>query len=147
MRYLAIDYGRKRTGLAICDPTETIASPLAVLSDQKNLIEEIKRVIETEKAGAIVIGLPLNMDDTIGPQAKAVKKFARLLKKHLKIPIHFQDERLSSFAAEEKLSEIEISRKAKKERLDALAAAHILEIFLEKKKAEKPTGPFEGEKS
>lgn len=87
-----------------------------------------------EKIDGVVIGLPLNMDGTAGPQAKAVKKFARQLKKQIKIPVHFQDERLSSFAAEEKLKEIEISKKAKKERLDALAAAGILEAFLERKK-------------
>lgn len=134
MRYLAIDYGRKRTGLAICDPTETIASPLAVLSDEKKLLEKINKLIETENIGAIILGLPLNMDDTVGPQAKAVKKFAKRLKKHINIPIYFQDERLSSFAAKEKMAEIEISKKAKKERLDAIAAAHILELFLENKK-------------
>jgi putative Holliday junction resolvase len=74
------------------------------------------------------------MDDSSGPQARLVKKFAKRLKKHISIPIHLQDERLSSFAAEEKLADVEISKKAKKERLDALAAAHILETFLERKK-------------
>jgi len=134
MRYLAIDLGKKRTGLAVCDPTETIVSPLEVISEKGELFEEIKRLTTMEKIDGVVIGLPLNMDGTAGPQAKAVKKFARQLKKQIKIPVHFQDERLSSFAAEEKLKEIEISKKAKKERLDALAAAGILEAFLERKK-------------
>ena len=134
MRYLSIDYGKKRMGLAVCDPTETITSPLDVISNDEGLIKRIKQLIEVEKIGAIVLGLPFNMDGTAGPQAKAVKKFARQLKKQIKIPIHFQDERLSSFAAEEKLAEFEISKKAKKERLDAVAAAGILDVFLENKK-------------
>ena len=134
MRYLAIDYGKKRTGLAVCDPTETIVSPLDVIKDNKCLMSAIAELIETEKVGAIVLGLPLNMDDSTGPQARLVKKFARQLKKRIGIPIHLQDERLSSFAAEEKLAGIEIPKKKKKERLDALAAAHILETFLERKK-------------
>lgn len=134
MRYLAIDYGRKRTGLAISDPTETIVSPLDVVKDQKELFAKVQQLVKTEKVNAIVLGLPLNMDGSTGPQAKLVKKFANLLKKHIDIPIYFQDERLSSFAAEEEIAEIEIARKAKKEKLDAVAAAHILELFLEKKK-------------
>ncbi len=134
MRYLAIDYGRKRTGLAISDPTETIVSPLAVIKDQKELFIKVQQLIKTEKVGAVIMGLPLNMDGSTGPQAKLVKKFAKNLKKLTNIPIHFQDERLSSFAAEEEIAEIEIAKKAKKEKLDAVAAAHILELFLEKKR-------------
>ena len=134
MRYLAIDYGHKRTGLAVCDPTETIVSPLDVIKDEKVLLSRITKLVESENVGAIVLGLPLNMDGSIGPQARLVKKFARQLKKHITIPIHFQDERLSSFAAEEKLADVEIPKKAKKERLDAIAAAHILEVFLEHKR-------------
>ena len=135
MRYLAIDYGRKRTGLAISDPTETIVSPLDVVKDQKELFAKVQQLVKTEKVNAIVLGLPLNMDGSTGPQAKLVKKFAKQLKKHIDIPIYFQDERLSSFAAEEEIAEIEIARKAKKEKLDAIAAAHILELHLEVKKA------------
>jgi putative Holliday junction resolvase len=134
MRYLAIDYGRKRTGLAISDPTETIVSPLDVIKDEKELCIKVQQLIKTEKIGAIVLGLPLNMDGSIGPQAKTVKKFAKRLKKQIKIPVYFQDERLSSFAAEEEIAEIQIAKKAKKEKLDAIAAAHILELYLERKK-------------
>ena len=131
MRYLAIDYGDKRTGLAICDKDETIASPLRVLATNSTLIDEILAVIKTQQPGAIVVGLPLNMDDSEGPQAKAVRVFAAELEACLDIPIHFQDERLSSFAAEEKLLPAELTRKKAKKRLDAIAAAQILEAFLE----------------
>jgi putative Holliday junction resolvase len=133
MRYLAIDYGMKRTGLAVCDANETIASPLAVVQGHKDLIERIKRIIASEGIGAIVLGLPLNMDDSEGPQAKLVLAFAKELGRHIQIPIHLQDERLSSFEAEQKLQEIGLSRATRRERLDALAAADILQTFLDQK--------------
>ena len=135
MRYLAIDYGDKRTGLAICDHAETIASPLAVIQGQKDLLKKIADVVETERVEAIVLGLPLNMDDSQGPQVKLVFKFADRLKEHLNIPIHFQDERLSTFSAEGKLAAADFTRGKKKKRLDAIAAAEILEAFLEQKNA------------
>jgi len=135
MRYLAIDYGNKRTGLAICDPAETIASPLTVIEGQKDLLKKIAEIARSENVEAIVLGLPLNMDDSQGFQAKLVLQFADRLKKLIDIPIHLQDERLSSFAAEQKLASSEFTRKKKKKRLDAIAAAEILEAFLEQKKA------------
>lgn len=133
MRYLAIDYGTKRTGLAICDPTETIVSPLAVLDSRKDLLSEITEIISVENVSEVVVGLPLNMDGSQGSQAKLSLKFAEQLKKHIDIPINLQDERLSSFGAEEKLASAEFTRAQKKERLDAIAAAEILQIFLDKK--------------
>ena len=133
MRYLAIDYGDKRTGLAICDAEETIASPLMVIHGQKDLLKKIKVIVGAEEVEAIVLGLPLNMDDSQGPQAKLVLKFADQLKAHIDIPLHFQDERLSTFSAEEKLAAADFTRGKKKKRLDAVAAAQILEAFLEQK--------------
>jgi putative Holliday junction resolvase len=132
MRYLAIDYGDKRTGLAICDPAETIASPLTVIEGRKELLKRIAEVVETEHIDAIVLGLPLNMDDSVGPRARLVYKFAEQLKKRLDIPVYFQDERLSSFSAEQKLASIDFTRGKKKKRLDAVAAAEILQDFLDK---------------
>lgn len=134
MRYLAIDYGNKRTGLAICDSGETIVSPLAVIEGQKELLKRIAEVIETEHVEAVVLGLPLNMDDSQGPQSQRVLNFADLLKACIDIPIHYQDERLSTFGAEEKLAAADFTRDRKKKRLDAVAAAQILEAFLELKK-------------
>ena len=131
MRYLAIDYGLKRTGLAICDPDEIIVSPLAVIDAKKGPLEKIVQVVKDEKVDAIVLGLPLNMDDSVGSQAKLVLKFADQLKKCLEIPIHFQDERLSTFGAKEKLAAADFTKKNKAKRLDAIAAAEILEAFLE----------------
>jgi putative Holliday junction resolvase len=133
MRYLAIDYGTKRTGLAICDSAETIASPLAVIQGQKELLKKIAEVIKAEDVEAVVLGLPLNMDDSEGFQTKLVLRFAEQLKEHLNVPIHFQDERLSSFSAEEKMASAELTRGKRRKRLDAVAAAEILEAFLEQK--------------
>jgi putative Holliday junction resolvase len=133
MRYLAIDYGTKRTGLAICDSAETIASPLTVIEGQKNLLKKIAEVIETENVEAVVLGLPLNMTGSQSAQTRLVFKFAEQLKDYLHIPVHLQDERLSSFSAEEKLSSAKFTRGKKRKRLDAVAAAEILEAFLEQK--------------
>jgi len=134
MRYLAIDYGDKRTGLAICDAGETIVSPLKVIHGQKDLLKKITDIVDAEKVEAVVLGLPLNMDDSQGPQAKLVLKFADRLKANVDIPLHFQDERLSTFSAEEKLAAADFTRGKKKKRLDAVAAAEILEAFLEQKR-------------
>ncbi len=133
MRYLAVDYGEKRTGLAICDEGETIASPLKVVEGQGGLIGKIIAAVESEMVGGIVVGLPLNMDGTQGDQARGVLGFGERLKEHLEIPIFFHDERLSSFGAEKKLSGVGMTRKQKKKRLDAVAAAAILQSFLDSK--------------
>ncbi len=131
MRYLAIDYGTKRTGLAICDSAETIASPLAIIQGQKELLKKIAEVVETENVEAVVLGLPLNMTGSESSQTKLVLKFAGQLKDHLHIPVHLQDERLSSFSAEEKLAYANFTKEKMRKRLDAVAAAEILEAFLE----------------
>jgi len=136
MRYLAIDYGNKRTGLAICDAEEIIISPLTVIHGQKDLLKKIADIIEVEKVEGVVLGLPLNMDDSQGPQAKLVFTFADQLKAHIDIPLHFQDERLSTFSAEGKLAAADFTRGKKKKRLDAVAAAEILEAFLEQKNSQ-----------
>lgn len=134
MRYLAIDYGIKRTGLAVCDALETIASPLKVLHGHRRLVEEIEQIVTSENIEGIVLGLPLNMDGSQGPQARQVLAFADRLKQRLAIPIHLQDERLSSFGAEEKLQATGLSRSKRRERLDALAAAEILQAFLDQRR-------------
>ena len=135
MRYLAIDYGTKRTGLAICDPEELVASPLCVVEGDKNLVARIIDIVRAESVEAIVLGLPLNMDDSAGAQARLVMEFGEELKKALSIPVYLQDERLSSFGAEEKLAATDLSVQEKRKRIDAIAAAEILEAFLEKRRA------------
>jgi putative holliday junction resolvase len=134
LRYLAVDYGRKRTGLALCDEGETMASPLAVVEGTTGLIERIQQTIAREKIGAIVLGLPLNMDGTEGPQAAEVRTFGGLLQKRLGIAVEYFDERLSSFDAEGKLGEMDLTRGKKKKRLDAIAAAAFLQAFLDSRR-------------
>jgi putative Holliday junction resolvase len=133
MKYLAIDYGNKRTGLATCDPNETIATPLTVLTTGKDLPNKIAQIMESENVDAVIIGLPINMDGSEGFQAKHVRQFAEQLEKQLNMTIHFQDERLSTFGAQEKLEQTDLSKKTKSRRLDAVAAAQILQDFLENK--------------
>ncbi len=138
MRYMAIDFGDKRTGLAVCDADETIASPLSVLVGQGALAERIAEVIKTQQIDAVVFGLPLNMDGTEGGRVKIVRKFAEQLAAYIDVPVQFHDERLSSFDAEGKFAGSELTRKQKKRRLDAVAAATILQSFLDDKREPNP---------
>ena len=135
MRYLSIDYGNKITGLAICDQTEIIVSPLVAIPTSNTIIGKIIEIIKAENVEALVLGLPLNMDDSVGPQAQKVQAFAEQLKKQIDVPVFFQDERLSTFAAEGKMIAMELTRKKKKRRIDALAAAEILQAFLDEKRS------------
>ena len=133
MRYLAVDHGEKRTGLAICDKGENMSSPLKVLTGQAELIAQIVKVIKEEDIESVVVGLPLNMDSTEGPRAKSVRTFGAELEKVSQVPVIYHDERLSSFDAEKKLAGLDLTRKKKKKHLDAVAAASILDAFLEYK--------------
>lgn len=132
MRYLGIDYGTKRTGLAVCDAAETIASPLKTIHGQKDLLKKIAEVVGTEHVEAVVLGLPLNMDGSESAQTRLVLNFADRLRAFMDIPVYMQDERLSSFGAAEKLAQANFSRDKVRERLDAVAAAEILEAFLDR---------------
>ena len=137
MRYLAIDYGLKRLGLALCDPAETIVSPLCQLtvdvSRPEHIIKALTEIITDYTIGALVVGLPLNMDDSEGEQAKRSRRFGEQLEKALEIPVHFQDERLSSMTADEILAESGFSQAKRKSKRDMLAACDILQEFLRKK--------------
>ena len=137
MRFLCIDLGDKRTGIAICDGDEILASPLAVLEGQKNLPDEIIKIAREHQVQGFVFGLPLNMDGSEGQRAMQTRKFADQFKEKINLPIFFQDERLSSFAAQKQLSQTGLTHKKKKSRIDALAAAEILKNFIENKKSQK----------
>ena len=138
MRYLAIDYGTRRTGLAICDAAETIASPLKTIYGHKQLLRKIAEVADAENVEAVVLGLPLNMDGSESAQTRLVRKFGNQLRDSLSIPVILQDERLSSFGAEERLAQANLTKGQMRQRLDAVAAAEILDAFLESKKAQEP---------
>ena len=132
MRYLAIDLGDKRTGLAVGDNELRMAQPVCVLQIPIGdlLIKAITKAIEEQGVGALVMGLPLNMDGSLGQRVEITKTFAEKLRAATNLDIHFQDERLTSSAAEERLSGSGKTHKQKKKMRDALAAAEILNDFL-----------------
>ena len=132
MRYLAVDLGDKRTGLAIGDDELRMAQPICVLEVpiDKGLVDVIVKAIDEQGVDAIVMGLPLNMDGSLGQRVALTKTFANQLGKETNLPIHFQDERLTSSAAEEQLAGSGKTHKQKKKIRDALAAAEILNDFL-----------------
>ncbi len=139
MRYLAIDYGLKRVGLATCDPGETFVSPVCQLeahpSQPEILIKRLKEVMDEYDAEAIVVGLPLNMDGSEGEQAKLTRAFAQRLSGAIDLEVHLQDERLSSMAADEQLAQREeLTKKKRKQRRDMLSACEILNDFLNKER-------------
>lgn len=136
MRYLAVDFGERRVGLAMCDPSETIVSPLARI-DRRNdaqVIDEVLAAVAENEVDQVVIGLPVNMDGTEGPQAKRIRDFAAALAERLSVPMHFQNEQLTSFTADERLGQRDLTRGRHKARQDAIAAAVILEDFLRDKR-------------
>ena len=138
MRTLAIDLGSRRIGLALCDEGGQFATPYDVVtvSSPEQAAEEVLKVIEKEAVARLVVGLPLNMDDTLGPAARSALSWGRALSDRSGKPVLFLDERLSSFDAEQSLIERKrggekITRKRKKEQLDAVAAAGFLQAFLD----------------
>lgn len=141
MRLLCIDLGDKRTGLAICDENEILASPLSVIEGQKNLESEIIKTAQQYQAAGLVFGLALNMDGSEGDRAKQARKFADEIKSKINLPVFFQDERLTTFSAGNKLSQTGLTHKMKKSRIDAIAAAEILKEFIDAKKNEDKITP------
>lgn len=132
-RYLGVDLGTKRIGLALSEPEGGIVSPLQVLKAQLDPDDNAQAILEVADqyaAEAIVIGLPLNMDGTEGPQAKLTRKAAEAIRKASDLPIYFHDERLTSHAADGRLAGQELTHKKKKGRQDAIAAQVMLESFL-----------------
>lgn len=133
MRYLAIDLGDVRTGLAVGSDSLKIASPAGMVEGKTDAmrIAGIKKAINEHWPDALVIGLPLNMDDSEGPRVTLVRAFAKELEKQVDLPVHLVDERLTSAAADEAMSQTGFTRGQKKARRDALAAAAILRNFFE----------------
>jgi len=140
MRFLAIDLGTRRVGLAMSDEGGRFATPLEVIEVHGALaaLPEIVGLIRKEQVQQVVLGLPLNMDDSVGPAARQVVAFGRELAQQSGRTVVYVDERLSSFEAEGVLNILKaqgqkMTRKARKERLDALAAAGFLKDFLDGK--------------
>jgi putative Holliday junction resolvase len=140
MRTLGIDLGRRRVGLALSDESGKWATPHDVLtvSSPDEAIDPIVDLIHREAVRRIVVGLPLNMDDTLGPPARKTIEWGQALGQRCGLPVVLVDERLSSFAAEQQLIDRKragekLTRRRKKARLDALAAAGFLQGYLDGK--------------
>lgn len=131
MRWLGIDHGTKRIGLAVSDPSGQIASPLDIIPAEPlpQVFERVAELAREYEAGGVVVGWPLNMDDSEGPQGKMARLFAGQLASETGLDVRLWDERLSSCSADAKLAGL-YTRKQKKARQDAVAAAAILQDFL-----------------
>ncbi len=140
LRYIAIDLGDKRTGLAIGDAITRLVTPLAVLEspvtirDGEQLLDDLEKAIAEQvgprAAAELVVGLPINMCGSEGQRAKIVRTLAARIAKRTGRRVHFQDERLTSAQADWSMAQSGMTHKDKKNRRDALAAAVILQDFL-----------------
>ncbi len=129
MRVLCVDLGDVRTGLAAGDDIVGLVQPLSVLVERNAdlRLERIAKAIDEHGADLMVVGLPINMDDTEGPRAIAARAFGAALAERTGLPVEFHDERLSSFEADDSLKGSGLTRKGKKKIQDAVAAATILQ--------------------
>ena len=133
MRILAIDYGETRTGLAACDPTELLVSPVLPQIVEKSInkvADEICRRAAEMGAGMLVLGLPRNMDGTEGPRAQLCRAFAQTLREATGLEVDLWDERRTTVEAHNILSQHNYHGKKRKNTVDAVAASLILEGYL-----------------
>lgn len=132
MRFLAIDPGDRRTGLALGDDEMRIVTPLPpiVTSKPTERLNQLARAIDEQGPDALVVGLPLNMDGSEGPPAAAARRFAGELQARFGLPVHLADERLTSAVADGQMAGSDLTHGQKKRRRDGLAAAAILRDFL-----------------
>ena len=134
MVILGVDLGKARTGVAVCDKSELLASPVEVVNEhnRERLLERVAQLAKARRAEQIVVGLPRNMDGSEGPRAQSTRAFIRNLEKLTPLPVLFWDERLSTVAAERALLEMDVSRAQRKERIDSAAASFILQGALDR---------------
>ena len=139
MRILSVDRGDVRTGLAVCDESETVASPVAVLTEYhperlpRRIADEAKRL----SVGHIVVGLPKNMDGTEGESAHKCRELADAISKLCPVPVSLYDERVTTVYAHNILSENNVRGKKRKNTVDAVSAVLILEDFIKSRKNRK----------
>ena len=138
MRYLGIDLGSKTVGLAMSDTTLTIASSYKTIffkdEDYSSTISEIIEIVKDYNIAKIILGLPKNMNNTLGERALITTKYKELLEEKINIPIILFDERLTSVISNSILIEADISRKKRKKKVDSIAAQIILQDYLNKEK-------------
>jgi putative holliday junction resolvase len=133
---LALDVGRKRIGIAGCDRTGLIATGITTIERARfeEDIEQLRQLINEREINVLVVGLPYNMDGSLGFQAKHVQKFAKRVAKILKLPVEYVDERLTSFQAEQMLIAEKRSPSRNKGLIDRKAAALILQQWLDSRR-------------
>ena len=138
MRYLGIDLGSKTVCLAMSDTTLTIASTYKTIffkdEDYNSTINEIKDIIKEYNITKIILGLPKNMNNTLGERAEITLKYKELLEKSTDLPVIMFDERLTSVISNSILIEADMSRKKRKKKVDSIAAQIILQDYLNKEK-------------
>jgi putative Holliday junction resolvase len=132
-RLAAIDYGRKRLGIAICDPGRIIASPLENYTRRSQALDAdwLQKLLRTENVVGIVVGLPVHLAGHDSVQSVEARQFGKWVGEVTSLPVCFQDERFSSAAADEMLGLGQLTSKKRKQRRDMLAAQVILASYLE----------------
>jgi len=133
MRYLGLDIGDRRIGVAMSDPSGILASPLAIIEreEDSSAIDAVVRIAKENGAGRVIVGLPRSLDGSLGTQAQKVMDFTDTLRAALPVPVEFRDERLTTVSARRGMKEA-MSKKARREmKDDAIAAAILLQSFLE----------------
>ncbi len=133
MRILALDHGTRRIGVAVSDETKTIAQPLEYIPAEPfaDFLERLKQLLAEKEVDCILLGLPRNMDGSYGPAAQKVEAFASALKSAVTVPIKLWDERLTSTMANRILIQANVRRDKRKEQVDKMAAAILLQSYLD----------------
>lgn len=137
MRYLGLDLGSKTLGVALSDTTNTIASSLKTIffkeDDYNSLIEPIRELVNEYNISKIVLGLPKNMNNTLGPRAEISYSFKKLLEVNLNIEVILEDERLTTVISNNIMIKADMSRKKRKKKVDSIAASLILQSYLDRR--------------
>lgn len=136
MKIMAIDYGDVRTGIAVCDKLEMLASALCVIkeTDDEVLCDIIAKKVKDEQAQMLVVGLPKNMDGSCGERAQKCIELANILRVKCQIPVEMWDERLTTVISYRSLNSANVFGKKSKKIVDAVAAATILQGFIDHRK-------------
>lgn len=138
MRVLALDVGDRRIGVALSDPTGLLATPLTTVTRRNDDadFDEVLRLMAENEVGEIVVGMPLTLSGRKGPQAARVTAFADALGRKTEVPVFFVDERYSTVQAERSLRESGVEPSRERARVDAAAAAVILQSYLDSQRGE-----------
>ncbi|MBN8191062.1 Holliday junction resolvase RuvX [Bacillus sp. NTK074B] len=138
MRVMGLDVGSKTVGVAISDELGWTAQGIETIKINEDQgvfrMDRIKELAEEYQVDTVVVGLPKNMNNTIGPRGEASKAYGELIQQELSLPIKYWDERLSTMAAERVLLEADVSRKKRKKVIDKMAAMMILQGYLDSQK-------------